>query len=260
MSELKERNVTLNGVETRIWEKGEGEPIGYFPGFGGTPRWHAFLDVLAENRKVIVPSLPGFPGGGLGHLELDSQLDWVMACNDLLDLAGLKGSDLVGVGFGGALAADVAAVFPESVRKLVLISPYGLFIDKDPITNIWAQRPGTVQNILCTHPERFLELTATPNDYDPTEWNIEMIRAAEAGARFLWPNGNTRLSRRLPRIKQPTLLLWGAEDKVIPQSYAKIFADGISGETKIETITGAGHLAELDEPEAVAKAIHAFTG
>ncbi|HBA41429.1 MAG TPA: 3-oxoadipate enol-lactonase, partial [Alphaproteobacteria bacterium] len=42
--------------------------------------------------------------------------------------------------------------------------------------------------------------------------------------------------------------------------YAKVFADGISGETKIETIAGAGHLAELDEPEAVAKAILAFTG
>lgn len=260
MSELKERSVTLNGIETRVWEKGEGAPIGYFPGFGGAPRWHAFLDELAQSRKVIVPSLPGFPGGGMGHLELDSQLDWVMACNDLLGLAGLSGADLIGVGFGGALAADVAAVFPDTVKSLVLISPYGLFLDEAPITNIWAQRPGTTQNILCVDPGKFTEITMKPNDYDPTEWNIEMVRASEAAARYLWPNGNTRLSRRLPRINQSTLLLWGSEDKVIPQSYAKAFADGISGKTKFQLIDGAGHLAELDQPAAVAKAILDFTG
>jgi len=106
VSELKTRTITLNGVATRVWEKGAGAPIGYFPGYGGAPRWHAFLDELAKTRKVIVPSLPGFPGGGLGHLKLDSHLDWVIACGDLLELSGLSGSDLIGVGFGGALAAN----------------------------------------------------------------------------------------------------------------------------------------------------------
>lgn len=258
MSELKTRTITLNGVETRVWEKGAGATIGYFPGFGGTPRWHAFLDELAKTRKVIVPSLPGFPGGGLGHLELHNHLDWVIACGDLLELSGLSGGDLIGVGFGGALAADIAAVFPQKVRRLALISSYGLYDEKDPITNVWAQRPGTVQNVLCAKPERFTELTAMPNDYDPTEWQIEMVRASEAGARYLWPFGNTHLDRRLHRIKQPVLLLRGSEDKVIPASYLQKFAAGIGSNAKTATINGAGHLAELDEPEAVAKAILDF--
>lgn len=259
MSELTERTIELNGVATRVWEKGEGQPIGYFPGYGGAPRWHAFLDELAKQRKVIVPSLPGFAGGGLGHLKLDSHLDWIIACGDLLDMAGLAGADLIGTGFGGALAADVAAVFPAKVRKLTLIASYGLYDDKDPIANVWAQRPGTAAKILCARPDRFAELTAQPNDYNPVEWQIEMVRANEAAARLLWPFGNTHLERRLARIKQPTLLLRGSEDQVIPASYMKKFAALISGPTKTITINGAGHLAELDEPQAVAKAILEFS-
>jgi len=260
VSELRERTVELNGVATRVWEKGAGEPIGYFPGYGGAPRWHAFLDELAKKRKVIVPSLPGFPGGGLGHQKLDSHLDWILACGDLLDLAGLAGTDLIGVGFGGALAADVAAVFPAKVRKLILVAAYGLYDDSDPITNVWSQRPGTALKILCAKPERFAELTAQPNDYNPVEWQIEMVRASEAAARFLWPFGNTHLDRRLARIKQPTLLVRGSEDKIIPASYMKRFAAGISGPTKTAVINGAGHLADIDDPEATAKAILEFAG
>ncbi len=260
MSELKQRKVTLNGVETRVWEKGAGEPIGYFPGYGGAPRWHGFLDELAKKRRVIAPSLPGFPGGGLGHLKLDSHLDWVIACADLLEMSGLSGADLIGVGFGGALAADVAAIFGQKVRKLALISAYGLYDESEPITNVWAQRPGTVQNILCANPARFTDLTTMPNDYNPVEWQIEMIRASEAAARYLWPFGNTHLDKRLARIKQPTLLIRGSEDKVIPASYMKRFASGIGANAKTVTINDAGHLAELDEPVAVANAILGFAG
>jgi pimeloyl-ACP methyl ester carboxylesterase len=62
----------------------------------------------------------------------------------------------------------------------------------------------------------------------------------------------------LPRIAQPTLIVWGAEDKVIPPSYARTFAEHIKGKAKIVTVPGAGHKAEFDAPDAVAKAIADF--
>jgi pimeloyl-ACP methyl ester carboxylesterase len=55
------------------------------------------------------------------------------------------------------------------------------------------------------------------------------------------------------------LLLWGANDRVMPRSYADVFARGISGKTETKIIPGAGHLAELDRPVEVAKAILDFT-
>ncbi|HEX6442234.1 MAG TPA: alpha/beta hydrolase, partial [Stellaceae bacterium] len=88
---------------------------------------------------------------------------------------------------------------------------------------------------------------------------IEQTRASEAAARIFWPLGNTRLEKRLPLISAPTLLLWGEEDRIVPRSYADKFAQGIAGKTEIRIIPGAGHLAELDQPDAVARAILAWT-
>ena len=66
------------------------------------------------------------------------------------------------------------------------------------------------------------------------------------------------LERRLDHIRCPTLLLWGESDRVVPRSYADKFANGIRGDSKIEIIADAGHLAELDRPAEVAAAIRAF--
>src|SRR5207244_13491821 len=76
--------IDINGFATRVWRKGSGPRIGFLAGYGGLPRWVPFLDRLAETRTVIVPSLPGFPGGDRGHTILDSHLDWVLAVRDLI--------------------------------------------------------------------------------------------------------------------------------------------------------------------------------
>jgi pimeloyl-ACP methyl ester carboxylesterase len=56
------------------------------------------------------------------------------------------------------------------------------------------------------------------------------------------------------------LLLWGEKDAVLPPSYAKKFASCINGGTRIQTVPEAGHLAYLDRPEVVARAVLAHFG
>ena len=141
MSEPETSSVELNGFSSRVWKKGEGPKLGFLAGFGGLPRWIPFLDVLARERTVIVPALPGFPGGERGHSVLDSHLDWMLAVRQLLQKAGLDGADLCGSSVGGSFAAEVAAIWPGSVRRLALIGPWGLFDEKDPMTDPWAQGP-----------------------------------------------------------------------------------------------------------------------
>ena len=179
-SELETFSVDINGFSSRVWKKGVGPPLGFLAGFGGLPRWIPFLDILARERTVTVPSLPGFPGGARGHTVLDSHLDWVLAVRQLLQKAGLDGADLAGSSVGASFAAETTA---------------------------------------------------------------------------FWPLGNTRLEKRLPLIAAPTLLIWGAEDRIMPRSYADRFAAAIAGEARITTIAGAGHLAELDKPDEIASAI-----
>lgn len=256
MSEPQTTTVEINGFTTRVWSKGSGPRIGFLAGFGGQPRWTPFLDALAERHTVIVPSLPGFPGGETGHKVLDSQLDWLLAVRDLLAKAGLEGCDLVGSSVGGALAADFAALWPGSVRKLVLIAPFGLFDEADPAANPWAQTLSELPVLLAADPEKWKALVAAPDGANSLDWQVEMVRASEAAARLLWPLGNTGLARRLHLIQAPTLLLWGAEDRLMPRSYAERLATGIAGPTRIEFVAGAGHLAQLDRPREVADCIN----
>src|SRR5215831_17150264 len=247
--------IEVNGFPCRVWSKGKGAKLGFLAGFGGLPRWLPFLDRLAEQRTVIAPSLPGYPGGASGHTVLDTHLDWVLAVRQLIDKAGLAGTDLIGASVGGAFAAEMAAIFPGHVRKLVLIAPFGLFDDREPAADPWAQRKDKVAGLMCADGDKWNALVAPPEGANSIEWPIEMTRAAEAAARAFWPLGNTQLEKRLGLIKAPTLVLWGEKDAVLPPSYAKKFVARINGASRAETIAGAGHLAYLDQPEAVAKAV-----
>ena len=260
MSEPEHSIVAINGFPTRVWKKGSGKPLGFLAGFGGLPRWVPFLDVLAEHRTVIVPSLPGFPGGDRGHSVLDTHLDWVLAVRQTILAAGLDGADLVGSSVGASMAAEMAALWPNSVRKLVLIAPFGLFDEADPPTDPWAQRGDQVPGLMCADPETWKALKAIPEGANSVEWPIEQTRASEAAARIFWPLGNTRLEKRLKLISAPTLILWGEGDRIMPQGYATRIAGLLAGPNETRTIPGAGHLAELDQPNAVASAILSWVG
>lgn len=252
--------IDINGFATRVWRKGSGPRIGFLAGYGGLPKWIPFLDRLAESRTVIVPSLPGFPGGDRGHTVLDTHLDWVLAVRDIIDKAGLAGADLVGSSVGGSFAAEVAAIWPDKVGRLALIAPFGLYDANDPAADPWAQRADQVPSLMTAQPEVYKTLKEMPSDANALEWPIEQTRAAEAAARVFWPLGNTRLKRRLPLIKAATLVLWGEQDRLLPRSYANVVAGAIGTKKEIRVIAGAGHLAELDEPDAVAAAILDFLG
>jgi len=255
LSDPATTTIEVNGFSCRVWTKGSGPKLGFLAGFGGLPRWVPFLDELATTRTVIVPSLPGYPGGGLGHTVLDTHIDWVLAVRQIVEKAGLAGADLVGASVGGAFAAEMAAIFPGHVRKLALIAPFGLFDEADPAADPWAQRKDHVAGLMCADPAKWEALVAPPEGANSIEWPIEMTRASEAAARALWPLGNTRLEKRLGLIEAPTLVLWGDRDAVLPPGYAQKFAGGINGTTRVRTVAGAGHLAYLDQPEAVARTV-----
>lgn len=258
MSGPLRRRVSLpGGSDARVLELGDGEPLGFLAGIRGLPRWIPFLDRLAEQRRVIAPSLPGFPGGG-DFRSLDDLPDWIAATLDLIEAAGLEGADWVGASIGGTLLAEVAAVARASVRRLVLIAPFGLFDEAEPVADLFAQRKSEIGPLLSARPDLLEAFLARPAGEDEIEFEITCARADEAAARLLWPTGDLGLAKRLHRVRAPTLLLWGAQDRVVPASYAKRFASRLGGLVQSRSIPDAGHTLEIDAPDAAANAILEF--
>jgi len=254
----RSRSVLVRGEKVRVLEKGRGRPLGVLAGLLGFPSWTPFLEALATRRRVIVPSLPGHPGGG-DFRKLDDLPDWVIATQELLEAAGLAGADLVGLGPGGTLAAEVAAFSPASVERLALVAPFGLYDESEPVLDFWARRASELPGTFSARPEAFAQqLLVPPAGTDEIEFQVGQVRALEAAARQLWPFGDRGLAKRLHRIRAATLLVWGSADRVVPASYAKRFAAGIAGPTRIRSIANAGHRADFDAPEALAEVIVAF--
>lgn len=252
--------VTTNGRTGRIWSKGEGRPIYWLASSPMLLRWTAAHDAFAKGARLVVCSLPGFPGG-TGHDTIFDHLSWCLAARDLLAAAGFQqGDTLMGNSSPGALAADVAAIWPDWVGKLVLTTPFGIYDDAEPTRDMYALPPKQVPQILSEYPDRYRAQIAAPEGIEPVLWQITVIRGNEASARILWPLGNTRVIERLHRITAPTLVLWGEVDQIQPHGYAERFAHAIGANASVVKLPGAGHLVELDQPEAAAAAVLRFVG
>ena len=141
-----------------------------------------------------------------------------------------------------------------------MISPLGFYDENDPPADPFARRAEEYPAFLCARPERWTEHVAAPEGHNDVEWAIEQSRAAEATARLLWPIANTKLARRARLITQPTLLLQGEIDQIVPRSYPARWAAAIPGGARTCVIRDAGHLADIDQPVAVAREIIEFTG
>jgi pimeloyl-ACP methyl ester carboxylesterase len=251
--------VTVAGHPSRVLEAGQGQPVVYFAGVGGLPAWSPFLDALAATRRVIAPSLPGFPGA-VDFRHLDDYYEWVLASLELLEQLGAEPVDLVASSVTGPLAAEVAGLARERVRRLVLVAPFGIYDDAHPTADLWAQRPGpeVLPSLLCNEPQRWMSQWRMRDGEDPVEWGLYLTRAMEAAARFLFPMGNTGIEKRLYRVTQPTLLIRGADDRVMPQWYQQRFAAKLPGRVVTQTIANAGHAVDLDQPDELARQINAF--
>ena len=259
-SNLEERFVSVGGHRTRIWQCGTGEPVGILAGLGGLPTWTEFLDRLSRRRRVVVPSLPGFPGSEGGHERLDDVVDWIAATLDLLEAADLVGADLVGLSVGGMLAAETVALGRAVVRRLVLVSPYGLFDENEPPSDVFACPVDDLPSLLCADPAAADAVSARPEACDEVEWSIVATRAAAAAAHLLWPLADRGLGKRLHRVVTPTLVVWGENDRVLSSTYARRFADGLGGPVHVEIVARAGHRVDLDQPTKLAAIVDAYLG
>ena len=246
-------NLEIRGGDFRavVETSGDGPPLLYLHGAVGQKGWAPFLERLSRQFTVYAPYIPGYgEASGLEHLA--DLTDLTLYHLALLDALGVGRAHIVGHFLGGMIAAEMAAFSPPSVGRVVLASPAGVWRDEEPVADLLALNANELSE----------RLTATPGGAASVDGLADMLardrmQDIAAAGKFLWPLPDRGMNRRAYRIKAPTLILWGEQDRINPPSYAADFQRLIAG-SRTGTVANAGHLLMLEQPDSFADAVAAF--
>lgn len=250
----------LRGTEVAYRSQGAGETILYLHGLGMTRRWLPIHQELSQLGRLVAPEHPGFGGSALPEW-MSGFDDLVLHYAELADALDLGSFHLVGHSFGGWVAAELAAFYPERVRSLTLISPWGLRVAGNSLTDVFRMSyEGFVE--LCFN-GRLGDAAELVYEDDELETLLESYSERTALAKFMWnPRYDHRLDRRLGRIKVPSLVLAAEEDRVVPEAHCARYAELLGA--RLETITGdggpTGHALVVQEPTRVAAEVASLIG
>lgn len=249
---------TVGQSNLRVISGGSGSTLLFLHGMERHPGDATFLNRLAEHRHVVAPEHPGY-GESTGFDSLKDLVDVVLHYRTLVESLGDEPVDLVGHCVGGMFAAEFAALCPHLVRRLVLVAPYGLWLDDLPLPDPFAMEPDDLKRAKWganepPDPEPSIAL-AFPDD--PHAQVFDRVRNMASATKFLWPIPDRGLGRRLPYIKAKTLIVIGDADGLVLPAYANEFARLIP-EAKVKTIDGAGHYPMFDREAEFTATVEAF--
>ena len=239
--------------EVRVHQSGSGPDLLFLHGAGGLLEDDPFIKRLSKQFRVTAPMLPGYEDSEGGEYLRD-MLDFTLHAYDVWRELGLDRPLVVGHSMGGMIAAEMAAIAPNSIDKLVLLCPAGLWRDDHPVEDIFAALPFELPGLLFHDPDKHGALLSAGGDLnDPeflTDFMVGNARRLGMAGKLLFPVPDRGLRDRLYRIAANTHVVWGASDRLIPPVYGEEFAQLIPGAT-LHQIGEAGHMVQYEQPDAV---------
>jgi pimeloyl-ACP methyl ester carboxylesterase len=265
---LVDRIIEADGWRLRLREEGpEGAlPIVMAHGFSHSlDTWDAWAEDLARDHRVIRFDLPGHGLSGPDAQERYSNEETVDALAALIEALGLKRVVVAGNSLGGLVAWRYGARRPKALKGLILIAPGGYSING--VGDRPAGAPPHVEAYLRAAPPSAVRHAMQSLYGDPARLaaaRVDSARAAMAAqgvgdalvkrlARFTLPDPTTDLAK----VKAPTLLLWGARDKMVPVDHADRFLAVLQDARKI-VYDDLGHLPHEEAPAATLADARAF--
>ena len=257
----RQERVSVGGLTVDLREKGDGPPLVILHGEEVSRQVLPFHDSLAEQFRVLVPSLPGVRGAELPEW-VDSVDDLAYVFLDLLEQLNLGKVNLLGSGFGGWIAAEMAVRSQSHLQKLILVGSVGIKISVPWVRDI--------ADIFVLSYDEWIHLTW----HDPAgakimkapgapglshEELLEALRDRQTILMLGWRPfmHNPKLRRRLSRIKVPTLVVWGESDRVVTPDYGRAFHEAIPS-SKFSLIPRAGHYPHIEQPGEFVNAVKEF--
>jgi len=236
----------VNGTRTVVLSIGSGPPLvflhgtGTFTGFEVARQW-------ADRHRVMIPFHPGFGESGDDE-TLDTIEDYALHYMDLFDRLELDGFDLAGFSLGGWIAAEFAIRQPGRLRRLVLAAPAGLVVKDAPAPDLFQIAPQELPSYLAH--DAAVVLRYFPTAPDPA-FDAALGREVGGLAKLVRhdPQGNPKLARWVHRITAPTLVLWGADDRLRPTAQAHAWTK-LLPDARLELVPATGHLLFEEKPSA----------
>jgi pimeloyl-ACP methyl ester carboxylesterase len=249
--------IEVAGISVEVLIAGSRPPLLFLHGGDYVAQNRPFLDRLAQHFRVVMPRPPGFGAterppwfrtvGDIAYLGLD-----------LLDRLDLRETTVVGSSFGGWVALEVAVRSTARISRLVLIDSLGLKFgtrEERDIADVYALPADEVVRRIFSDPARFV-----PDYAALDEAELQAIaRDREATALYGWKPymHNPALSHWLHRVTVPGLVIWGDKDGIVAPSYGEKLAAALPN-ARFETIAGAAHYPQIEQPDAVAEHIARF--
>ena len=249
---VEESLVQLPTGAVRLVSGGSGPPLVLLHHDFEPTTWGEFHDQLAADFRVIAPDMPGWGGS--------ARLDWARHPRDLAAvLLGLgralniRPYALVGLGFGGWVAAEMASFAPGDIRNLALVGAAGMKPDTSHVLDQVMMDHRDYVRAGFADAETFTRMYGekiSPEQRARWEASREII------ARICWKPYmySYELPEMLRAMQVRTALVWGTADAVVPPRCATLYAEVLPN-ARIELVTGGGHFLELERPAELAAII-----
>lgn len=252
-----ESSTEVAGLNLRYLQGGSGPAAVVLHHSTGNLGWVPFYEALARNFTVTVPDLPGYGQSERPPWARDAR-DIAILISRFLARVAPDSPTLVGLGFGGFIAAELAAINQERLGSLVLVGAAGLQPDEGEILDQMLISYGEYMTAGFRDEAHFHEIFGEEVAPEVRElWDF----SREMTARLSWKPYmfNRRLAPVLGEVQTPALVVAGSEEQVVPLTCARQYAAGLANAT-LEIVEGAGHYVDYEEPEALAALITAHAG
>ena len=252
--------VNVDGMRIHYKDTGpQDAPVLLFlHGFGSSLQtWDVWAGSLEQKYRVIRLDLPGFGLTGPSPSNDYSELNDVNTLTQFVDKLGVSELSVIGHSMGGKIAWTFAAAHPDRVKALVLMAPDG-FPQPEAIGTKPYAMPAIMGLMKYCLPSYAVRKSIEPAFADASALDDKMVsryhdmlRAPGVRAAILERGNQTIYTDPVPRLKKikaPTLLLWGEEDKMIPSSNATSYA-GVLAQSQTVFIPKLGHLLHEEQAD-----------
>jgi pimeloyl-ACP methyl ester carboxylesterase len=253
-----EERVAVGETSLYLLKGGDGPPLLVLHGVEGHEGWLAFHAALAEQATVYAPSHPGY-----GHTDRPAWLGSIqhqaVFYQWFLQEAGLESVDLVGVGVGGWIAAQMAVQCTHRLRHLVLVDAAGVRPEQGEILDIFVTPWREVIDRSFHDPTRSPEYERLYGGAPLAEFGGVREAAKTMSIRMCYRPYmyDPALPGMLGKIRAPTLIVWGREDQIVPVECATLYQRAIPG-AGLRILERCGHWAHLEQPDALAGLVREF--